>query len=948
MLSGRLQHGSEGGAARVIEYSVLGPVAVSRGGVAMPVPSKMVRRLLALLLAQAGTRVPADALIEHLWPGPPPASARRTLYVYVSRLRSLHVPDVSIESDEGGYALQPLPDELDSAVFGRLVAQAQQACARGQVTEGMAALRDALGLWRGPAYDGFRDLPPVAAEADRLDQLRLSAFEYHTDLLLDAGQAQDALAGLRPMIAANPYRERLRAQHMLALYRTGQRIEALGSYRELYRLFAAELGVEPGPQLAELHQGILDGDPVLATAPHSVAARAGAAGSYSPDPPAQLPRDLFGFVGRRHDIAGLVDILRRARRGGTAGLVIAAISGMPGVGKTTLATHVAHRVAEAFPDGQLYANLRGYDASPPRAAGDVLRAFLTALGELATELPAGVEELAALYRSRLSGRRVLVLLDNVRDAGPVRPLLPGTSGCAVLVTSRASLAELAASDGAELWPLDLLDGDAAGELLTGRLGGGPAAAEIDEISALCGRLPLALAITGARAASLPLAAVTAGLRAADARLSALDLGDGASSVRTVFTWSYEKLSADAAGLFRALGWHPPGDLDTYSAASVSGLTMTEVTRLLAELAAARLAGDEGGGRFTVHDLLHLYARELAGQAGCDQPMIAARRRLDDHLLHTAHQAARLLQPFRTMVTLDPSVPGAVPAPLTSRAAAGDWLHRNHCRLLGALRGAHEAGRFRYVVRLAFCLTEYLHHYGYNRDWLEVQRLALTAAERLGDAASIAVASRNLARAEMQLGQLDQAATLLDRAMAIADGRRDGRSRAITLMALTELSDKREDTAAGLRFAQAALAAYEEAGDQIGRVYAVHNLAYLYARSGQHELGLRCSSEAIAEFRRRGDELGLAHAYDVRGEVYRIIGAHQSSIEWYGQARTAMRELGHRGEEALVLDSIGDVHWAAGHGTAAVHAWRHSLAIRESLCDGSAATVRHKITAAVRR
>ncbi|HEY1640699.1 MAG TPA: BTAD domain-containing putative transcriptional regulator [Streptosporangiaceae bacterium] len=930
----------------MIEYSVLGPVILSRGGTALPVPTRMVRRLLALLLAQAGTPVSADLLIECLWPGPAPASARRTLQVYVSRLRSLQLPDMSITSEAGGYALRPLPDELDSAVFSRLVAQSQQAGARGEVTAAIAAVRDALGLWRGPAYEDFRDLGPVTAEADRLEALRLSAVEYSVDLLLDVGRAGDALSGLRPMIAQHPYRERLRGQHMLALYRAGQRAEALDSYREFYDLLVTELGVEPGPQVAELHQGILDGDPVLATAPHAVAAaertppRGGGA-------PAQLPRDLFGFVGRRAETAALRDILGRSRRG-AAGLVIAVISGMPGVGKTALATHVAHRMPEAFPDGQLYANLRGYDASPPRRAAEVLQAFLVALGEPATDLPADLEDLAALYRSRLYGRRMLVLLDNARDAAHVRPLLPGTSGCAVLVTSRSGLADLVVSDGAVLWPLDVLDSDSARELLTSRLGTPPPPAEVSEVSTLCGRLPLALAITAARAASIPLAAVIAGLRAADARLSALELGPGASSMRAVFTWSYDKLSGDAARLFRALGWHPAGELDAYSAASVSGLPLAEATRLLSELAEARLAEDEGGGRFAVHDLLHVYAREMAGQAGGDPAGTEARARLDDHLLHTAYQAARLTQPHRSMVTLDPLTAGAVPVPLAGRAEAGQWLGRQHGRLLDTLQEAHEGGRFTFVWRLAWCLTEYLHRYGHSHDWLEVQRLALLAAEQIGDRLSIATANRNLGRALMHLNRYDQARELLRRALDMATASQLAKARAITLMALTELSELTHNPAAGLAYASAALDAYEEAGDAVGRIYAVHSLAYQYALTGQLDQALRCNCEAMEEFRRRGDEVGLAHAYDARGAVYHAAGEYRASIQWYDQARTAMRDLGHRAEEATVLDSLGDVRRAAGQDVAAVTAWRQCLAIRQSLSDVNAVAVRRKIEAAFRR
>jgi DNA-binding SARP family transcriptional activator len=926
----------------VIEYGVLGPLTVSRRGVALPVPTKMLRRLLALLLAHAGSPVSADLLIEHLWAGQPPASARRTLSAYVSRLRGLHLPDASVESGAGGYALRPLPGQLDAARFGHLAAQSREAGARGSADVAVALARDALGLWRGPAYDGLRDLEPVAAEASRLEQLRLSAFEYWASLLLDAGRADEALAGLQEMVTENPYRERLRAQHMLALYRVGRRAESLEAYRETYATFARELGVEPGPDIRGLHQDILAGSPGLALGPRAAPAVRLADGSGDGEPvPAQLPRDLFGFVGRGADVRGLADILMTARRG-TAGLVIAAITGMPGVGKTALATHVAHRVAGAFPDGQLYVNMHGHDAAPPRRAASVLQAFLVALGEPAADLPADADDVAALYRSRLAGRRILLFLDNARDPADIRPLLPGAPGCAVIVTGRTRMADLAVSDGAVVWPIDVLDHDDACEMLTQRVRQAGDAAATGEIAELCARLPLALSIAAARAGDMSLASVAAGLRAADTPLSALDLGGGGASLRAVFTWSYDKLSGGAADLFRSLAWHPPGELDVYAAAAVSGRPLPETTRGLAELTDARLVADQGDARFDVHDLLRAYARELSRPAD-SQLAEAAARRHDDHLLHTAHLAARLIQPHRAMVALAEPAAGAIPAPLTDRAAAVAWLGRNHGRLIAAVQEAHAAGRHDYVWRLAWCLTEYLNLHGYHRDWLAVQRLALDAAEHGGDRTAIATGCRNLARAAMWLSRFGEASALLQRALAVAVADGSARSRAITLMSMAELADMASDHGAALARVLEALAAYDEAGDATGRVYAVLAIAGQYAHEGQHELAVRYGGEAMAELGRRGDEVGLAYAYAKHGAIYGLRGDHEASIGWYRRASDSLRGLGHQPDEADALDALGDAYQAAGDRGAAAAAWRQSLAIFEPLGDARAASVRRKLS-----
>jgi DNA-binding SARP family transcriptional activator len=559
-------------------------------GVVVPVQKGKQRALLAALLLNAGRAVSLDELAEALWGPDPPPSARVTIQNYVMRLRKAlgDTGTSRIGTLPSGYAIRVDASELDVARFEDLLSAARAATREGRWQDAADQARSAVSLWRGdPLADVGSELL-ADREVPRLAEMRLQALETRIDADLHLGCHADVITELRRLVARDPLRERLHAQLMLALYRDGRQAEALAAFQRARQVLVEELGAEPGPGLRELHQQILTGDPALAL-PRQAPATARPAPVR---PPRELPAGVPHFTGRAGLLAMLTGLLDRSSAESSETVLI---SGMAGVGKTALAVHWGHEVAKRFPDGQLYVDLHGYDSSgAPLRPAEAIREFMDALGVPAARIPAGTQAQAGLYRSLLASQRMLILLDNARDAAQVRPLLPGSAGCLVLVTSRNELTGLAATDGARLLTVDVLTGAEARVLLSRRLGSERVAAEPDataELIMLCARLPLALNIAAARAAARPnhpLAAVAAALRDERGRLDALDTGEPASSARTVFSWSYRNLSQPAARMFRLLGLHPGPDITVAAAASLAGITPGQARRCLEELTVTHL------------------------------------------------------------------------------------------------------------------------------------------------------------------------------------------------------------------------------------------------------------------------------------------------------------------------------------------------------------------------
>ncbi|WP_432992234.1 BTAD domain-containing putative transcriptional regulator [Dactylosporangium sp. CA-233914] len=550
-----------------MQVRLLGPIDVTVGGEVRPVPGLRRKAVLAALAVSHGEVVSTDRLIDVVWGDDPPATALNTLQRHVSYLREVLGRD-AIRARPPGYALElDGADATDAIHAERLI---QQADGADGPRERVRLLHDALALWRGRPLDDVVGRAGLDIEAERLEHLRLRAQTALAQERLALGEHAAVAPDLERMARDHPLDERIHGQLMLAQYRCGRPADALATYQRLRRTFGADLGLDPGQALRDLEAAILRQDLGLDLAAPPADARPTAV-------PAQLPLAVRGFTGRQDEIARFGTLLD------AAALVICAITGPPGVGKTSLAVHWAHAVAARFPDGQLYASLRGFDPGGPATdPAETQRGFLVALGVAAERLPGDPNELATLLRSTLAGKRVLIILDNARDAAQVRPLLPGTPGCLVLVTSRDRLTPLVAAEGAHPFALDLLSAGEARELLARRLGTDRVTAEpdaVEEIIARCARLPLALAVAAAHAATRPgspLAVQAAQLRDTAGALEALDGGDAATQVRAVFSWSYRALSPAAARLFRLLGLHPGPDCTAPGAASLAGLPLPEV------------------------------------------------------------------------------------------------------------------------------------------------------------------------------------------------------------------------------------------------------------------------------------------------------------------------------------------------------------------------------------
>ena len=629
-----------------IVLRLLGPVEL-RSADAWRQPDRPQQRLvLALMALRAGQVVAVGELIGAVWAETPPRSARASMQVLVTRLRRLlaGTPGSKLERRGEGYRLYLEPDRLDVHRFRSLARAGREAA---DCRTAVAAFDEALALWRGPALADVPSTAKIEAIRSGLAEEHLSALQDRISAMLGCGLEWEAAAELPGLLARNPLAERLAGMLMVALYRCGQQADALKVFREVRARLVADLGIEPGPELQHMHQRILTGDPDLTApplarvqaVPSASAAGPVLAGRVERVVPRQLPTAPSHFAGRSAELQALTRLVNGgADAGGT--VMISAVSGTAGVGKSTLAVYWGHQVADEFPDGQLYVNLRGFGPSgPPVTSAEAIKGFLAAYQVPSAAVPAGLDTLAGLYRSMLAGTRTLIVLDNARDVDQVRPLLPASPGCLVLVTSRNQLVGLVGNEGARLLTLDVLPEAEAHELLVSRLGPSQVTAEHDavsEVARLCAGLPLALGIAATRAAARPdfaLTALAAELRDGEGRLDALDTGDATGSLREVFSWSHQQLSHSAGRLFRLMSVHPGPDMSVQAAASIAGIAVPDAQRALAELSNASLVAERSPGRYGCHDLLRTYAAEQATDCDGDVEVRAAMNRMLDHYRH---------------------------------------------------------------------------------------------------------------------------------------------------------------------------------------------------------------------------------------------------------------------------------------------------------------------------
>jgi len=946
-----------------VDFGLLGTLVVRDGTRDVSVSAPRQRVLLAALLLEAGRVVGLDALAEVLWEGQPPAGARGAVHSAVQRLRSTLGPSGAglVETRAPGYLIRVDDGEFDVREFSALAARGQAAAAAGTWAQAASLLREALRLWRG---EPLADVPSQLLrdrEAPAIKDQRLQALVTRIDADLHLGRHGEVLAELRQLVTAHPLQEQFHTQLMLSLYRSGRQADALTAYQDVRRVLTGELGIDPGPELRLLQQRILAADSELLLAAGTEPSGSASATLSPPAPgrsdqaaaqenvvPRQLPAATRHFTGRAEALKALRALAAEAAEASHA-TVVSVIDGTAGIGKTTLALHFAHKVAEQFPDGQLYVNLRGFDpAGPQMTSVEAIRLFLDALAVPTARIPAGLDAQAGLYRSLLIGKRMLVLLDNARDVDQVRPLLPASPGCLVIVTSRSQLTSLVAAEGASPLTLDVLTDAEAQELLSRCLGPERVADDLCAAGALiqlCARLPLALSIAAARTYSQPwlsLAVLTAELRDARSRLDALDAGHATANVRAVLSWSYKQLDPPAARLFRLLGLHAGPDVSAAAAASMAGLPLDEGRRRLGELTRAHLLAEHAPGRFSCHDLLRAYAAELTQSADSEAERRAATGRMLDHYLHTAHSAALQLRPTTRPLMLAALQPGAEPEPISDAGQAIAWFEAERLVLMAATGRALEAGFDTHAWQLAWALSGFFDMRGRWHDWAVTEQIALAAAQRLGDREAQAFAHQHFGYASGRIARYEDAHAHLGLALSIHDERGDhfGQAYVHNSLAITLSYQGRQGDALG--HARQSVKSYTAAGDRPGQAEALNSVGWLSAVVGDHQQALSYCEQSLDLFRDLGSQEGEASALDSLGYAHQQVGQHAEAAACYQQALELHRKAGSRWGAGDTLGHLGDTCHAAGKLQEARTFWEEALAILEDLHHPEADQIRAKL------
>lgn len=894
---------------------LLGEVVADADGRPIDLGAARQRCVLTALAIDTGRVVPLDRLVERVW-GPTAAPrARATLHGYISRLRRAlaGTTDVAILRRSGGYLLLPATTEpvTDLHRFRELRTRARITNDESQVVQLLAT---ALSWWRGDALTGL-DSTWIDAERLQLHGERLAAQHDLVDARLRLRHGPDLVAELSARSVEQPFDERVAGQYLKALHQAGRTGDALEHYRRFRKRLVEDLGAEPGTALQAVHQSILTTDPVaLRASPDPVRVAA---------PPRQLPAPPSPFVGRSDELDRLDALASRS----PTTVAISAMSGAGGIGKTWLALHWADRHADRFPDGQLFVDLRGFSPeNAPMAPAVAMRGLLSALGVAPEGIPVDTHAQSALFRSLLVGKRVLLILDNAADTAQVSGMLPGSSSCMVLVTSRNRLAGLITGHGAQHLPLDVLPGSDARALLADRLGSDRVTAEpvaVDELVELCGGFPLALSIVAGRARTRPdlsLAALAAELR--NLGLEALDDGEPDASLSAVLSWSYRALTADQAGTFEALGLAPGPDLGLAAAASLLGCSPAEAGKRLRELERASLVHQEPHGRWRMHDLIRRYAAgvgHLLPPAGRNTIL----RRVLDFYLHTANAADNRLYPLSASPELDPPSPGVQQHPLEDIPAALAWFTAEHANLMAAQQLALENGWHPAVWQFTWVLNTFQSRRGHRHDQLRACQAGVAAAERLSAPVRQVLAHRLLGRAYVELDCRDEATAHLHQALELA--RRHGTRvvEAHTHRTLASAWERWDDHERALDHATKALEIHRVLDDPLGEATALNAVGWCADQLGDHDAARAHCSSALELFRRHNDLNGEAATLDSLGSIDHHSGRHRQAVENYRQSLALYRRLEDINEAARTLTNLGHPHASLGQDDLARAAWQEA-------------------------
>ncbi|MEU1404824.1 BTAD domain-containing putative transcriptional regulator [Streptomyces sp. NPDC005728] len=884
-----------------MRFTILGPVEALAPGPDSPGLAPRHRAVLAYLLLHAGVAISTDRLIDAMWGPLPPDSARAQIQTTIAAIRRMlraSGADRMLATRPAGYVITPEPGQLDLHEFTNLIAKAPATSEDPRDTADQ--IRTALALWRGEPLADITAHYVQGARA-RLNGQRLTAVERLADLELSLGRHDDLIDELTVHAAANPLRERLCCQLMLALHRAGRQPDALHVAREFRAALAEEQGLDPGHAFSKLEQDILRDEPDL---------RASATAPAKPQGINFLPYDVPDFTGREGELDGLTRQLA-SNSGGV--VTISAIDGMAGVGKTTLAVHMGHRLADQFPDGQLFVDLQAHTVGQaPLDAGAALEVLLGQLGVPAQHIPASVADRAALWRSELSGRRVLAVLDNALGTDQIRPLLPGASRALILITSRRRLIDL---DGAHALSVDVLPAADAVELFTAIVGERAAAEPLAvlDVLQLCGFLPLAVRIAAARLHHRPRWTVAyLADRLRDQRRRLAELATSERGVAAAFTLSYEQLTPDQQRMFRLLGLQPGRDISPEAAAALAGLPPEQAEMLLEDLLDAHVLIQHQPGRYTFHDLLREHA---LATAATQEPLNAqheALGRLLHHYLHTASTAIDHLYPEGKNRRPRIPAPDTPAPPPRNEAEAITWLDSERVNLMAVGRHAADHDWRPHTSQLAATLHRYLLGHAHQADALVLHGLALQASRRSGDTAAEARTLLDLGEVHFWWhGAYEQAAEHYRHALNLARASGDQGAAARALQNLGTLSIRRRDYDRAHDHCAQSLALFRELGDRGGEARCLTDLGIVHERQGRYEDAHDHHRQALHVYRETGSRIGETIVLNNIGLLYQRQGHYDQARHHHHDALELSRRYDFPGDEAESLNALAEAARSMG-------------------------------------